>query len=125
VSAFGFGGNNAHLIVEEHRPSASPRAPAARPPGREVAIVAIGAAVGRGRDRAEFEAALFSPERERARRADSIALPLAGTRFTPRDLDQALAQQTWLLAASREALSDLRAETGARAGVFVGMGCDP
>ncbi len=60
VSAFGFGGNNAHLIVEAWD---STTAAISEPlPGLTqdpVAIVALGARVGDGRDAREFADALF------------------------------------------------------------------
>ncbi len=91
VSAFGFGGNNAHLVVSEDDPGldaagtvgAAGRRPTARAGGRPVArgnanisssgeakapepipvaIVGLGCSVARAADRAAFTAALFSGE---------------------------------------------------------------
>ena len=121
VSAFGFGGNNAHLLVEEApcRGSALPRAIRVAP---AVAIVSIGARIGSGASTADFAASLFegapvSP------RATEITLPTAGLRFPPKDLEQTLPQQLSLLAAATEAVAglDLPRE---RTAVFVGMQCD-
>ncbi|MEO0325840.1 MAG: polyketide synthase [Myxococcota bacterium] len=79
VSAFGFGGNDAHLLVETldetQRAMGGARVavPAAAP--EEVVVVALGARVGAGRSRADLEAVLF----------DGVPLdPRAGRTARPR-----------------------------------------
>lgn len=106
VSAFGFGGNNAHLIVEEHRPRGARPAPA-RPtpaPALELAVVAI------------------------ARRFKREGLPvdLLGIRFPPKDLALALPQQLLALEVARDVARGLdeRALPSERTGVLFGMSCD-
>ena len=138
VSAFGFGGNNAHLLVEEWtgtRASASyasvaiPSAPARR---AEIAIVAMGARVGDGRSTDDFASAYFSgPSRARADRdrppgeAASIEISLKDLRFPPKDLEQAIAQQTLMFAAVREAVLGCSPLPRERTSILVGMQCDP
>ena len=120
VSAFGFGGANAHLIVEEPgdnraaglslrvlRPPRSSLATAPAPcrlptspsPASAVAVVGIGAAVGAGRTAADFAAALFAAAAPATHCATTISLPVVGTRFPPNDLAAALPQQIWTMAA--------------------------
>ncbi|MGC4120674.1 MAG: beta-ketoacyl synthase N-terminal-like domain-containing protein [Myxococcales bacterium] len=125
VSAFGFGGCNAHLVVEEFEPTTKPRAAKKADERVELAIVGMGAAVGDGSTLGDFAAALESKTTQPRARASSLALEVSATRFPPRDLEQALPQQTWLLAASREALAGLELPKRERLGVYVGMGCDP
>ena len=164
VSAFGFGGANAHLIVEEPgensratgscrcgppvdslRSSAGdlPSAPPLRTvlshqsphanmgqissmsPECAVAVVGIGAAVGAGRTLADFAADLFASVPPATHRATTISLPVVGTRFPPHDLAAALPQQLWTMAAAREALAGVALPPSERAGVMIGMGCDP
>jgi len=156
VSAFGFGGANAHLIVEEYAGPARSRLsirheaanPSGRGPGlpprsaescrcgslapdatqraeRAVAVVGIGAAVGAGRTAADFAAALFAAVAPATHCATSICLPVVGTRFPPNDLAAALPQQTWTMAAAREALAGVTLPPPERAGVMIGIGCDP
>jgi 3-oxoacyl-(acyl-carrier-protein) synthase/3-hydroxymyristoyl/3-hydroxydecanoyl-(acyl carrier protein) dehydratase/1-acyl-sn-glycerol-3-phosphate acyltransferase len=131
VSAFGFGGNNAHLIVEEFSPE-SRASQVAVPPGApapdahvSVAVTCMGAVVGNGACLSDFEKLLFNPDSTCSRTASSLDLDLQGIRFPPLDLDEALPQQLWLLAAAREALRDGVRTPAHRAGVFIGMGCDP
>ena len=67
VSAFGFGGNNAHLIVSEDAPELDRPATLARARGRDarlpsLAVVGLGCAVASAADRPRFAEALFSDE---------------------------------------------------------------
>ncbi len=136
VSAFGFGGANAHLIVEEYvgpvgaagscRCGPPSSFPVAKPPEEiAVAVVGIGAAVGVGRTAADFAAALFANVAPAAYRATTIVLPVTGMPFPPNDLASALPQQLWTIAAAREALAGVAMPARGRAAAMVGMGCDP
>jgi acyl transferase domain-containing protein/3-hydroxymyristoyl/3-hydroxydecanoyl-(acyl carrier protein) dehydratase len=132
VSAFGFGGNNAHLLVEEWV-SQSP-VPSAKPTvtAQEIAIVGLGACVADGQDRHDLARALFTQtSRIRARAseapaayAETVSLPLAGLRFPPADLAEALPQQLLLLRAAGEAISSVEHLARENMGAFVGMQCD-
>lgn len=105
VSAFGFGGNNAHVVVEQWVEGVRP-AVAAPPVERvPVAIVAV----------AER---LLADE-------DEVVIPLAGLRFPPKDLELALPQQLLALELAGTALASLDQLPTERTGVFMGMGCDP
>ncbi|MDC0680905.1 beta-ketoacyl synthase N-terminal-like domain-containing protein [Sorangium atrum] len=139
LSAFGFGGNNAHLLVEAYEPS-SPRsraahaAPqvaaaasrpvdAARPaPAGHLAVVAMGLCVGELSGVRAFAEPLLSGRGADPRRA-AVALPADRLRFPPRDLQQALAQQTLLLEAAIEATEGLALPRD-RTAVLIGMGAD-
>ena len=130
VSAFGFGGNNAHLIVEAWGESEFPvRAKGARRTEPPVAIVGIGARVAHGECAHDFARALFDgegPDRDGQHRLPraSVSIKLDGLRFPPSDLRQALAQQTLVLEAAREATDGLTLPRDSTA-VLIGMGCDP
>ncbi|HEY2948370.1 MAG TPA: beta-ketoacyl synthase N-terminal-like domain-containing protein [Micromonosporaceae bacterium] len=125
VSAFGFGGNNAHLIVDawDAGTSVSPAPVPVRRPDGEVAIVAIGARVGTGNGVDDLRRAVFTGTGGGARR-ESVDVAMDGLRFPPLDLKQTLAQQLLVLEAAREAVTglDLPRE---RTMVLVGMGADP
>ncbi len=101
ISAFGFGGNNAHLLVEAYRPgTTSEHAPKPRE-----AVAVVGVAVRR-------------PEN------GEVELPISALRFPPRDLEQTLPQQLLLWRAALDAIAGLELPAE-RTGVVVGMGCDP
>ncbi|WP_405868549.1 beta-ketoacyl synthase N-terminal-like domain-containing protein [Streptomyces sp. NBC_00005] len=130
VSAFGFGGNNAHLVVDawEETQGAVARpvrdAPTPDPaPVEPVAIVAIGARVGDGRDVHDLTHALLTGTPTTAPRS-TVDVELAGLSFPPHDLERAHAQQLLVTEAAREAARGT-VLPGERTMVLVGMGCDP
>ncbi len=127
LSTFGFGGNNAHLVLDAEPPAArrDSSAPVSADSGRytdEVAIVAIGARVATGTGLRDFTAGLFGRSEQTPPRK-TVETPLRGLRFPPADLEHALAQQLLVLDAAREALAgqDLPRE---RTMILIGMGCD-
>ena len=127
VSAFGFGGTNAHLIVDEWVPGADvPGSDGRQPPDvpdGPVAITALAAKVADGGGAEDFRQAILLGERHPGGRS-AIDVALAGLRFPPRDLELAHAQHVLLLEAAREvaAVVPLPRE---RTTVIVGMGVDP
>jgi acyl transferase domain-containing protein/3-hydroxymyristoyl/3-hydroxydecanoyl-(acyl carrier protein) dehydratase len=124
VSAFGFGGTNAHLIVDEWVPGADiPAVRRTRRPDVPLAITAIGAKVADGADADDFRRAILLGERHAGPRS-SIDVKLAGLRFPPRDLEVAHAQHVLVLEAAREAAGGIELPRE-RTTVVVGMGVDP
>lgn len=136
ISNFGFGGNNAHLIVEELNPgnpvSVAVPVDLERPRAERVAIVAIEALVGDGTGLGDFQSDLFNG-RSRVRddaggnpgaRADGVDLPLLGLRFPPSDLGAALGQQTFLLRTLWQAIDRIGELPRDRTGVLIGMQTD-
>jgi PfaB family protein len=138
VSAFGFGGNNAHLIVEEWNGELVPRNgkawigfTEAREDGGDcepLAIVGLGVLAGNLSCTEDFARAVLSgdlPDSSDPRQtARQIALSLEDTHFPPRDLEQTLPQQLMLLAAAQQALQNLDLDA-LRTGIFTGMEVDP
>jgi acyl transferase domain-containing protein/3-hydroxymyristoyl/3-hydroxydecanoyl-(acyl carrier protein) dehydratase/1-acyl-sn-glycerol-3-phosphate acyltransferase len=141
ISAFGFGGNNAHLIVESLAETQAQGAvrgvggsmAGARPSAQaaplddveapiEVAIVGIGTRVGRGDSTTDFARTLFTGQADVAARVH-VDVALTGLRFPPKDLQQSLAQQTLVLEAARDAAAGITLPRD-RTSVLVGMGCD-
>lgn len=123
LSAFGFGGNNAHLIVSADDPSLETALAPARP--RVIALVGLGCRVAAAGDRAAFTESLFSASDLRDAhgegRMEAVQLDLAGLRFPPRDLQRSLPQQLAVLEAAREALAETAPVAAERCGVIVGM----
>jgi acyl transferase domain-containing protein/3-hydroxymyristoyl/3-hydroxydecanoyl-(acyl carrier protein) dehydratase len=129
ISAFGFGGNNAHLIIEafDGPPDtfsvAVPGYPERGSPApAEIAIVAIGARVAGGGAGALRDALLRGQAPDEP--VPDIEVALDGLRYPPRDLAETLGQQVLVLEAAREAVTgiDLPPE---RTAVLIGLGCDP
>ncbi len=112
VSAFGFGGNNAHVLVEQYTPDAGVGRPPA-PVGR-VRLDGVELSRGGGPLAVVGLSILADP--------DEVVLPMV--RFPPRDLQQTLAQQLLLMQAMLEAAAGLDLD-GAHTSVLVGMGTDP
>ena len=142
VSSFGFGGNNAHVLLEEwtgdtsfygpvgeRAPMAEDTAPA--PEQAAVAIVGLGIQAADIKGKGEFVRVIFEGESRlketelgQAGKTDSIELSLKGLNFPPRDLEETLPQQLITLAVVNEALEDLAVLPGENTGVLIGMQCD-
>jgi hypothetical protein len=129
VSAFGFGGNNAHLIVEEWAPATSPQftihssqftIPASSPP---IAIIGIEATVGPYPTFAAFAQALRTGQGGTT--TERVAVDLNGLRFPPNDLKHTLPQQLLILEVARRLAAHHPALPAATTSVYIGMGCDP
>ncbi|ULP47550.1 beta-ketoacyl synthase N-terminal-like domain-containing protein [Mycolicibacter virginiensis] len=135
VNNFGFGGNNAHLLLEEW---VGGRGPAPAPPvtaprtEQEIAIVGLSLLLGDGHETASVAEHLKScqpiptgmADGARGARMDEVSLDLTQTRFPPADLKQTQPQQLALLGAALgigELIKSLPPETTS---VVVGMGCD-
>ncbi|HKB04182.1 MAG TPA: beta-ketoacyl synthase N-terminal-like domain-containing protein, partial [Gemmataceae bacterium] len=115
INGFGFGGINAHLLVEEW--SGEPGAfatglllpPVANAPGTPEAVAVVGLSSRSG-----------SP-------IESLTVPVARFRIPPRELEEMLPQQVLMLQVAAEALDDTRSKPadGLSTGVFVGISLDP
>ncbi|MFP6684166.1 MAG: beta-ketoacyl synthase N-terminal-like domain-containing protein [Polyangiaceae bacterium] len=104
VSAFGFGGNNAHLIVEQYAPSDGDTSVATAASVTDPVVV-VGLAVVEPKDgKLTVDPAL---------------------RFPPRDLEQTLPQQLLMLSCAQAALKQVDQLDTERTGALIGMGCDP
>lgn len=134
VSGFGFGGTNAHLVVDEWTTGAAAVIPTPRPVApvgdaaaedgyRTVAVVGMGVRAGTFDSTAEFVRALLrgTPDKERR---DGLTFALKGLRFPPRDFAITPPEQLMVFEAARDAVDgiDLPAD---RTSVLVGMGCHP
>lgn len=154
ISGFGFGGINAHLIIEEwdqqiSEPDRVVVAPLQRQSLRQVAIIAAEACVANHDNldslfefacvqRQEFATAypqwkgIAAPERDRTARQVGVAsmteinIPLGKFRIPPIELQQMLPQQLLMLVVADRALSaaGIKREKNLYSGVFIGLGLD-
>lgn len=129
ISGFGFGGINAHALIEEWNPSAAPRVarsqPARRVVRREVAIVAASAQVG-DLTSVELEARLFSNVKSPVSVSDGVTVPVTKFKIPPTELQEMLPQQILMLKVAAEALSQGGYDKTDKlnAGIFIGIGLD-
>ena len=121
VSNFGFGGNNAHLIVQNYVGPSRPTTRHPRPSG-DVVICGMGVVTGDARDVGSFRRRALGPPAEPTP-LHTVELDLAGLGCPPSELKASLSQQTAMLAAAAQALEHVSTDSE-RTGVVVGMGCD-
>ncbi|MCB9779333.1 MAG: polyketide synthase dehydratase domain-containing protein [Alphaproteobacteria bacterium] len=127
VSAFGFGGNNAHVVVDEAPAPGWAPAPDTLRAEPELAVVGIGAVVGPAPDAATWAELLRtggSLIEGGSARVDRIRVDMKGLRFPPNDLRQTLPQQVAVLQATREAVRGVELPRDTT-GVYIGMETDP
>jgi acyl transferase domain-containing protein/3-hydroxymyristoyl/3-hydroxydecanoyl-(acyl carrier protein) dehydratase len=133
VNAFGFGGCNAHLIVEEWNGGRPVRGGThLSPPRHDLAVIALGVRTAGDAGTADFVRHLLveapSPSALPGGGEGFPARPLhmdpSAMRTPPHELAETLGQQTLLRLTSLETLKGLDLPTE-RTGVFVGTGCDP
>ncbi len=129
ISNFGFGGNNAHLVLEEWTGAAAAVAPRVPSSARAGAIAIVAQSVRTGATGGRFTDAVFGAAVADGAVASSnaevtIALDAAGLRFPPNDLKATLPQQTLLLSMALEMGAALERLPRERTSVLIGMQCD-
>lgn len=124
INAFGFGGNNAHLLIEEWTPAVVPELRNRAPRRREAAVVAIGAHCGADANVESVRRRFLSGATGGRAVVENIELPILALRSPPEDLARGLPQQLLLARVVLEALEQTSA-LPTRTSVLVGMGCDP
>ncbi|MBO9607942.1 MAG: hypothetical protein J7639_18420 [Paenibacillaceae bacterium] len=107
MNSFGFGGSNAHLILEQYERATLPDSPVPAFKQEPIAVVGIG---------------IVAPSAS----GPATELTIKGSRlsFPPNDLRKALPQQLLILQAAEEALEPIRDIPADRTGFYIGMQCD-
>jgi acyl transferase domain-containing protein/3-hydroxymyristoyl/3-hydroxydecanoyl-(acyl carrier protein) dehydratase/1-acyl-sn-glycerol-3-phosphate acyltransferase len=124
INNFGFGGNNAHLVVESWVPGTRmPSRSAAPRPTAAIAVCGVGVLAGGCEDVSDFATRLGRIDGPK--QIAEITLPMAELRFPPADLVASLPQHALMMSAAMQALAQVAALPPERTGVIVGMGCDP
>ena len=139
ISGFGFGGINAHLLVEEWLPELTDRNVA---PIREadrnvcptsVAVVAMSVHLGAVQGIKAFYHERFDDPRSSSEllqspfRIDELHFPIGEFPIPPNELEELLPQQLLMLQVADSAIKDVRSglsSDGARRGVFIGLNVD-
>ena len=132
VDAFGFGGCNAHAILEGPegidalvtRRRGRPKAAAAPIARDDLAVVACELAVGEADDVAAALRVLTGRDAP-TRRIRNLELSVRGLGFPPADLRHALPQQLLVLRAAQRLKPALDGLDRSRVGVFIGADVDP
>jgi PfaB family protein len=139
VSGFGFGGVNAHLLVEQYRESFREQylkpSPAKQVPVNTVdtslapiAIVGLAAQVGQQADVFQWNASLNRGEAVDGS-LNELVVPLDRFRIPPRELEEMLPQQLLALQVAADALADAGVTKpndvlALRTAVYMGLGLD-
>lgn len=129
ISGFGFGGANAHLLIEEWLPSSTTvrlsetlkkHSPA------KIAVVGLGARIANHQDVKTYRQQLLKDENAaiNAEQMASIGFNQKNIKFPPKDLASALPQQLAILSAIEEALTTVSIQSNERTSVLIGMQCD-
>jgi len=136
VDAFGFGGCNAHAILEgpegvealvakrRGRPKPAVAPVVAPAVGDDLAIVACELSVGEAGDSAAILRVLMGREAP-SRRVRDLQLAVRGLGFPPADLRHALPQQLLVLRAAQRLKPAIEGLDRSRVGVFIGADVDP
>ena len=130
INNFGFGGNNAHLLVEEWKEQTIDYPGVA---GEDlvtltdcpVAIVGVSVIAGSCENLEQFEQALLGvPGGAFARSVSEISFDVKELRFPPNDLKHALGQQLLALKSGLLVKDQIDSLPTERTGIYMGMQCD-
>lgn len=147
ISAFGFGGTNAHVLLQEWRAGTSPATVVSQQNDTPaIAIVGMETQLGPWRSLSAFRRRLFGKQQDKPSLPDHwwgvansdqikgwfiehVKVPMGRYRIPPTELQEMLPQQLLMLEAAANAIADadieqLLKQQSDRTGVFIGIGLD-
>ena len=134
INNFGFGGNNAHIVVEEYLPEKTTipvDVAIGSYPDEPIAVVDLSIAAADASNRNEFARALFygdsrvtEGEDGPEARAKDVSIDIGEVRFPPLDLKKALPQQLAVLEATLRMADTIATLPRESTGISLGMQCD-
>jgi acyl transferase domain-containing protein/3-hydroxymyristoyl/3-hydroxydecanoyl-(acyl carrier protein) dehydratase len=124
ISNFGFGGNNAHLLLEEWIPGSAVKPATSRAPiPSAVAVIGLSVRSAAFDDTTAFMRNLTGDAAPSTTTAREVSFVAGELNFPPNDLKHTLGQQLLLMKAAGDVLGGRTIEKAAT-GVFIGMGGD-
>lgn len=125
VSAFGFGGINAHILVEEYKPSDAVLGISSRP-FRPVAVIGLAAMAGSAGSAGAFEKLELEGRLPDRTSFPDASVPFGTFRIPPKEMEEMLPQQKAALICSAEAFKDAGIDRGEalNGGVLAGINFD-
>ncbi|MBA4225322.1 MAG: beta-ketoacyl synthase [Hyphomonas sp.] len=126
ISNFGFGGNNSHLILEQHEPRTRAVKGAALPPAPEaddIVICGIGLLAGPDRGERAVLRRLMNAPLQAAPATPEVAADPIRARTPPADLLRAEPQQLAIFDVAAMALEGIARPAPEACGVFTGTAC--
>lgn len=125
ISNFGFGGNNAHLILEDH-PAATRKSRSRvikTSPAPEIVICAASVMAGSDCTTDNVLRRLMNHPIKAPENLEEIGANAVDARSPPKDLAKAEPQQLAILSTVSEALGRISSHEAGETGVFAGMAC--
>lgn len=124
ISGFGFGGINAHLLIEEFDEASVANAGTGQEQEESIAVVAIATQLGETIDEDDCGRQLLGLIPDGSKAIAHLEVPLGEFPIPPRELGEMLPQQLLMLLTAADALRVSSLPDPSRTGIFIGLGLD-
>jgi len=124
ISNFGFGGSNAHLILEEWKKGHSKIHQIEKPPVK-TAVTGLCVITHCTESLQEFTDLIYGRINSSNKKIDKVNFTSGEIAFPPGDLKKALGQQLLMLKVAGEVIGQVKNLNKERTGVFIGLQTDP